>query len=375
MDYLLTGSTGLVGRHILFELLEKIILAETDGKIYLVVRPRDNQESRDRIIEILSADDSPEYILQYDIETLLKHIVIIPHHLNCENIPVEFDAIESDGMVVIHSAASTNLMHNETAADDVLVNNNVATKYIIQNISTGALKRFVFISTAYSCGFQRSSVTIPCDFGAIEKDDFRNPYEKNKSEIEEFLIDYCEQNQIDLQILRPSVVSGRLMDKPLYHTTKFDVFYGWAGFFYKMKRLFADKAFRVLVNSEGTLNVVPVDYVAKVICQAIDIEDIKYLNIVNPTPPLHIDLMSKIFEKVGVKQYEFVDDMPEDTSRLEKIYYSNAGKAFNPYVSLDDQVYDCSVLDEHFAGLDRYDVLDEFDNLIDYAIDREFVAS
>ena len=42
---------------------------------------------------------------------------------------------------------------------------------------------------------------------------------------------------IEWQILRPGIVSGRLMDSPLYFTSKFDVFYGWAKFFYNLSRI------------------------------------------------------------------------------------------------------------------------------------------
>lgn len=373
MQYLLTGSTGLIGRHILFELLKKIIDKREESSIWLIVRPKGSLSARQRIEEILSDTESPFYIQEYPLETLMSKINFIESHLNSAQLKSEIDKIESNDLIVIHNAASTNLMPGEAAEKDIQENNHQATINLLKSIPKTKIQRFSFVSTAFACGMQSGMGTIPHDYQKIKKSEFRNPYEKYKSETEDLLVQHCKNAGINLQILRPAVVCGRLIDAPFYCTTKFDVFYGWAKFFYKIKNKLGDQAVRIHVNNNSTLNIVPVDYVAKVICSAVHNKEISAMNIVNDASPTNKAIMSSMLESLGIKNYSFTENQPHDLNMVEKLYYGTAGKALGPYVTTDNQNFDTQELNEQFRDLSYSDVLSRFDKLIDYAITKRFV--
>ena len=54
---------------------------------------------------------------------------------------------------------------------------------------------------------------------------------------------------------------------PFYETPKFDVFYAWAIFLDKYAKKAKEK-FRIWIDKESGLNIVPVDFVAKAILLA-----------------------------------------------------------------------------------------------------------
>lgn len=373
MQYLLTGATGLIGRHILFELLKQFIDHKENSLVWLVVRPKGNKSAQQRIIEILQDPESPDYIREYSLETLMSKIKFIESHLNSSQLKNTINAMTGKNWVVIHNAASTNLMPGEEAEKDVQENNHRGTFNLLNSIPKENIKRFSFISTAFACGMQSGMGTIPHDYQKIEKANFRNPYEKCKSETEDLLTKHCVKEGIDLQILRPAVVCGRLIDAPIYCTTKFDVFYGWAKFFYKMKNKLGDKPIRIHVNPESTLNVVPVDYVAKVICNSVNKPEIKYMNIVNDAAPMNKDCVSSVLDTLGVDNYEITAELPNDMSMIEKLYYNTAGKALGPYLTTENQNFETQELTQQFKDLRYKDVLSNFDKLIDYAITKRFV--
>ncbi|MCG8697711.1 MAG: SDR family oxidoreductase, partial [Bacteroidales bacterium] len=364
MDYLITGATGLIGRHLLFELLAENARNNNQSIIHLIVRDKDGISGKERINRILADPESPDFIRTFKINDLKKQIQVHNVDITSSDLHHKLSVITSNSLTVIHVAASTNLMQGESAAADVYLNNNLATKNLLRSIPTYKIKSMVYISTAYSCGIQENSLNLEEDYNVLPKSDFRNPYEKNKAEIEDYLLTKCKQLDIALKILRPAVVCGRLIDSPLYCTTKFDVFYGWARFFYKMKRKFEDQKIRLMINPNGTLNIVPVDYVAKVICKALHMDHIKVLNITNYNPPLHKDYLPVMLKKIGINHYEFTDKTPTELSMPEEMYYKSAGKAFGPYLNDQNQQFDCSTLQTEFADIEFNNVLEEFDNLI-----------
>ncbi len=353
MDYLITGVTGLLGSHIFFELLEKIIRYNSSSKLFLLIRPFNNMTPIERGINIFAPENIPEFIKKYSINILKERFQIIPCHLNCKELFHIISNIDTKKLTVIHCAASTNLMTDKATEQELLLNNNLGTINLINNIDSKKLYKFIYISTAFVNRI---------------KNIYRNPYEETKSTMETYISSYCKKYNIHYQILRPSVICGRLIDFPLYITLKFDVFYGWAYFFYRYKM---DMPIRIHINLNETLNIVPVDYVAKIICKSIN-EDFTELNIINPNPPLHKEYFSVILNMLNVKEFEFVDKFPNNLNKFEKLYYRTVGKTFAPYITVDNQKYNSNLSHEIFNSIQYPDVLEHFSGLIKYAIDKEF---
>ncbi len=81
-DYLITGATGLIGSHFLFELLQEILTEKRTSKIFLLVRATDAEHGLARIIKMLESEKAPSYLMKFTHEELCKPLVIIPSELN-----------------------------------------------------------------------------------------------------------------------------------------------------------------------------------------------------------------------------------------------------------------------------------------------------
>ena len=131
---------------------------------------------------------------------------------------------------------------------------------------------------------------------AVDFDPARLASSSAKVEIE--VARCCERKGIPFQILRTSIICGRVMDAPLYYTPKFDVFYGWLKFFWQLKRAELHSPLRLCVHEAATMNVVPVDFVAKAIVKALR-SHVGQLNIVNPEIANTVAITRTALEHIG----------------------------------------------------------------------------
>lgn len=371
-NILLTGSTGVVGQHILFELLNHYETNRIDGKIHLIVRSTANQNSVERIESLLNHLFRPDYLKNYDTKQLMSHIVTYDTDLTSPNIASLLSCLKKeDDICVVHCAASTNLMSNEDAEKELKTSNYDATLNLLKTCLPFASK-FSFISTAFSCGFRKG--LIDEDYISYEQSRFRNPYERNKSLAEKEIARICKENQLSFQILRPSIVCGRLYDAPIYYTPKFDVFYGYTKFFYKvMETPYANVPLRIVADPERAVsNVISVDYVAKAIARAIYRDDIVQMNIANSkSVPLHFSLY-KMIEFNGFKNYSVVKEIPRDMNELEMAYYSKLGNISTPYLYDDTFEFDTRKVRELMADYAEPNIEEQTDRILQFAKDQKF---
>lgn len=367
---LLTGATGIVGSHILFEWLKKSFESDLDYKIYLVIRNADKQ-AKQRLLEVLENDSRPAFMERYTIKDCLKKITLISNDVS----QLDKQALsEYQFDTVIHCAGSTSLMHTVEAKEEVNYQNFSITKHLLEALPK-QVNRFIYISTAYSFGIQQQNVKE-----GIEKfnvDTFRNPYEESKYRSEVFVKEYCANNNITPQILRPSIICGRLLEVPFLETPKFDVFYAWAIF---LKR-YAEKSqetFRIWIDKKSGLNIVPVDFVAKAVLYACDNPQLEELNIVNPKQILHKNYVGDVLNLFKVDKFEYVDSRPENLNLFESLYYKTIGGVFENYVSIPDLKFDTEKI-QHFIDTLKLEanlgVHKNFINLIDFAVSKNFKES
>ncbi len=369
-NVLLTGCTGLVGSHLLFELLALYLKQKLDGSIYLLVRSTPIASGNERIIEMLKSSFAPDYIQKVEIEKLLQPLVIIESDILAPDLSSDLSSVDSKPLTVIHSAASCNLISTSTAKEEVDRVNIEGTQNLLNAVSALPLKKIVYVSTAFASGTQ--SNTIPNSFDQLTDRAFRNPYEKSKADTEEIIKNFCKKYDTPYFIARPSVVCGRLLDTPLYCVSKYDVFYGAAGFFYKMKRSMEHEEFRMFIHMMGTLNIVPVDFVAKVICECIPDTRVQELNIINSNPPKHNEYIPAMLAILGISGCKLIDYQPEALTRFEKLYYKTAGKAFEPYVTAVNQEYCVGSILPYFNKYPYPSIISQAEGLLEYAIERAF---
>jgi nucleoside-diphosphate-sugar epimerase len=377
---LLTGATGILGSHILYELLRSYLYGGEKGKITLIVRSKGQESARLRVRKILQNPYKPQALNIFTTDHLLQFIEIIDAELHELNESHLAGLDKKGGLYIIHSAAYTNLSVNDNVYDDLYHHNYKGTMHLLQWAS-GVARKFIFIGSAYSTGHREG--IIPDHYKQLTPDGkragpaslpWRNPYEKLKAETGYAIIRYCSAHDIKWQILRPTTICGRIMDAPLYYSPKYNVFYLFGRFFLKMaKPGNRNEVVRIVANPDSVLNVVPVDYIAKAITRVFGNDEIKELNLAysNSLPVDYI--VSYMIGHAGLKS-KIVDKIPEDLSILEKMYYKIVGPQFTEYIHTPWHKFDTAVLRQVMEDIPEVNMQKAFPKLYGYAVEQEFGA-
>src|ERR1700735_4635847 len=72
-NYILTGSTGILGSHMLYELMLLLHNNDYRGKIALLLRSRKNMSCQQRFDELFNSDVVPDYLLDIDVDRICKN--------------------------------------------------------------------------------------------------------------------------------------------------------------------------------------------------------------------------------------------------------------------------------------------------------------
>ncbi len=367
MNCLLTGATGIVGSHILFDWIRKALVEQTVNHIFVVIRGND-LSSEERLVSILTSESRPAFMNYFSLAACLEKITVISGDLMSLQ---EADLLNHPFDTVIHCAGSTNLLNTSESKNKVHTQNYLVTQHLLQNLPA-YVTRFLYISTAYSFGIQNKKVDD--HINSYQVTDFRNPYEKSKYECETYVVEACKTKGINAQILRPSIICGRLLDRPYFETPKFDVFYSWAIFLDKYAKQFKD-TFRIWIDKQSGLNIVPVDFVSKAVLHAFLNPEIKELNIVNPKQILHKDYVGCVLESFNINTYEYAEEKPENLSVFEQLYYKSIGGLFEKYISIPDLQFKPEQIMKLIEQLQldlTLGVHENFMNLIDFSVEKRF---
>jgi nucleoside-diphosphate-sugar epimerase len=370
MNCLLTGGGGIVGSHIIFEWIHKAIVEKTVNHLFVIIR--DNEKSAEqRLLDILQDASRPNFLNKFSLKECLEKVTLISSNLS----EIDKETLEKYNFdTIIHCAGSTSLLHTNDSKKIVHSQNYLITKHLLNELPKSII-RFIYISTAYSFGIQNDKVDDSIENYKISE--FRNPYEKSKYESEIYVKETCKKNNIDFQILRPSIICGRLIEQPLFETPKFDVFYSLAMFLDK----YADKSkekFRIWIDKNSGLNIVPVDFVAKAILYGFLNPQIKELNIVNPKQLLHKDYVDDYLNYFNINSYEFVTKKPKNLNSFEQLYYKTIGSIFEKYVSIPDLQFKADLILQFIEKSElKIDlgVHENFMNLIHFSVEKKFKKS
>lgn len=372
MKIILTGATGVLGSHIMYEILELFIKESIDGKLILISRSKKKRTALDRINDLLSSSYTPKFLKNIGLKKLDEYIEIIDSDLDLVQ-ETFLDKIE--GTYFIHSAGYVNLSTDEEHREKIFDENTKTTKIILNNFHH-LIKKMIYIGTAFSSG-ERSGI-VDNDFHNL---DFipkhRNAYENAKFHSENFVAQRCKALGLPFQILRPSVICGKMLGcENRYFISKYMVFYLLAKFFYfAAQRKTKQENVRFTINKKTGLNIIPVDYVAKVIVSVFRREDIQQLNIVSHNSLNLVKGLELIMAEVGYSNYTIVDNTPhfEYQNITEKLYYESIGKHLKPYLVSSDKEYDTVLLnsileipildDETFTQMIRYAKLNNFKDI------------
>ena len=206
MKIILTGATGVLGSHIMYEILENFITNNIEGKLFLITRNKGKVSAKERINELLSSNYTPKFLLENGIDKLNQYLEIIDTDLATVQ---DVFSKKIKGAYFIHSAGYVNLSTDEDQREKIFNENAAITKAIFKTFSP-FIKKFVYISTAFSSGARQG--LIDNDFHNLDFElKHRNAYENAKFHSEEFVIQQCKELNLPYQILRPSVIGGKML--------------------------------------------------------------------------------------------------------------------------------------------------------------------
>ncbi|NAS31870.1 NAD-dependent epimerase/dehydratase family protein [Flavobacteriaceae bacterium R38] len=365
MNIIMTGTTGTLGSNVLFELLQQ----EQVDQIFLLIRKKNGKSPEERLNAILNSGAAPESILkQKDI--LIKKVKVLD--ANAFFNPESFLKKEQNNFF-IHSAGYVNLSTHESQKEEIFKENLGFTKEIF-NTFYPYLSKFIYISTAFCIG--NIGGLINNDYHDSEiKPIYRNFYEESKHKAEQFLKQEGSKRDVAIQILRPSVLGGNIFEQSKFFISKFMVYYLLGKFFYKNP--ITKNAIRITANINAGLNIIPVDYAAKVISKVFHLKEINQLNIVHPKCTHLKSGISKILESVNFKSFTIVDSQQDNEEELanmnvlEKLYYNSIGVHLKPYLTSKPYEFETKLL-ELIYPMPNYDLDGYLEQTMKFAIAKNF---
>ncbi|MFA6533594.1 MAG: SDR family oxidoreductase [Patescibacteria group bacterium] len=212
------------------------------------------------------------------------------------------------------------------------------------------VQRFLYISTAYTCGART---------GRIFEDDplpteFNNSYERSKVQAEKILQDVIRDV---LTIVRPSIVVGAL--SPSWTRSTPSTFAAYYGFFKGFRRLkdwaqpdgiFKLRGLRIPGNAKAEINVIPVDDVSR-ICLALmlskDTMSGQVFHAAHPDGPTYEFLVRTSLRIMGILGGRIGVD-PGDDATAPEVIIRNAISPFLPYVSVKDRRIDMTKTKKYY---------------------------
>ena len=362
MILLLTGATGTLGSRILFSLLEE---RWTDiEQIYLPVRERKSKTPESRISKMLASNFAPDFIKKNRIAISSK-ITVVPGNKLLR--PVTFLG-NSKITHFIHSAGLVNLSTAPEAKEQIFEENLEFTKRIFETYK-GLMGKFIYISTAFSVGNVEG--LIPNDYLSKKPTSHRNHYEASKYATEKHVMQAGKDSAIPVQILRPSVLGGNIIDTPSFFISKYMVFYLFAKFFHRNT---SEDSIRITANAESGLNIIPTDYAARVIVAVFE-TNVEQLNIVHSKTTHITSGITKILESVDFKNFKLTKNMVSTAtgfeSKLEKFYYDTIGVHLTPYLTSKPCEWDTTTL-EAILPMPSYNLQDYLGDTIQFAKTQGF---
>lgn len=245
MPVLLTGATGFVGQHLLWDQLQHG--ADRDP-VYCLIRATDEQQAAARLTAILDGPGAPTLTAaQRDRCRVVWGDITEPGLTFSSG---KRDSLPSDVNRIIHCAATVKFNQPLATARGINVDGtNNMLRYAQRLQRNGALQRFDYIGTTFVAGTTRGTVS---EDELAQPPGFHNTYERTKWEAEALLRQ--RQSDLPITIFRPSIVVG---DSQSGYTANYRVLYT------PLKLLAQGVALFAPADPRGQLDVVPIDYVVR----------------------------------------------------------------------------------------------------------------
>lgn len=251
---LITGTTGFLGRYLLFDCLRR------REKVAVLVRNRRGFSAADRIDQIIS---------EWEVRTgvIVPRPVVLAGDLLVDGLDLsDVDRVwfQSNVSSVIHSAAS--VCFQETSRGEPVNSNVHGTHRLLELCQHSHVREFHYVSTAYSCGRVDRSRPVLEEMHS-EAGPFGNIYEESKCRAEHLV--QTAAGAFTRTLFRPSIVIG---ESTSGYTSSYNTIYSplrLAWMIYK-ESIQAPPTRDDLLDGLGldgdeARNIVPVDWVCEMI--------------------------------------------------------------------------------------------------------------
>jgi len=242
MTVLLTGATGFLGRHILWDLLRR----DSQTEAHCLMRPSRRASPERRLEQLLGPAGGR---LAPDQRARCHAAVgdVTDEGLFAE--PAVGARLTDEVDRIIHCAATVSFDAPLPEARGINVEGTRNVLRFAEAVQArGHLRRVDHFSTAYVAG--RAQGVVRDD--QLVPTTFNNSYEQTKWESEQLVRDF--QQGLPISIFRPSIIVG---DSRTGRTTNFRVLY------WPLKVLSTGLAWVVPLDAKGIVDLVPIDYVVE----------------------------------------------------------------------------------------------------------------
>jgi nucleoside-diphosphate-sugar epimerase len=395
--YAMTGATGLVGSNLVLEILKANINALDSTRI-LVVGRGGSSGIHHRVAAQIRKTGWQYLMPRYDDELVQRACAVLE--------PIEFDITGESAVLgaaatelmsnttidqFYHVAALTDLRHQSHVEERLRKTNVTGTRNVLKLVTAtpGRVKQFAFVSSAYVCG--KTVGRIAPDYTNAEQE-FRNPYERTKLESEVLARRSCREHGIACKIFRPSTIGGRLMEPPIGHVTKCDVYLGWLYFFLRLKSKMLNTTaweqicttpvnipIRIHGNVNVGLNIVAADVCAKAMYRIMEQDgESRSYHLVSERDMGVEAVLTHMLNAANVTGWSIVSKRPDSAlTSHERIYYGSVGDIYTPYIIHDRNMeFDCrqtlAAWNGSGAPMVSVDSIATFGKLVQYGIDKKF---
>ena len=215
MRVAITGATGVVGRHLLFEFMKQHADRLANLEVLILGPHGDGAPLQRRMEEIVLKDGAP-YVLGQGRGTA-RLADFCRARMQCINLDLDRRDLALSardlGLLragaidcVLHCAALTDLRNTPAVAAAARRTNLVGTRRLLALVARLRVREFCYVGSAYCCG--RAAGTVAPDH-ANGDDQFRNPYERTKLQGELAVRQAARRTGLRCRYFRPSVVCGR----------------------------------------------------------------------------------------------------------------------------------------------------------------------
>ncbi|KAB7706153.1 SDR family NAD(P)-dependent oxidoreductase [Bacillus aerolatus] len=310
MNIFITGATGFLGTNLVKKLIEE------GHHIYVLMR---NQIKFNKLLDQLDSRH-------------INHVHAVEGELTTENLGLKAPVLQrliGNIDVFCHSAAM--LSFDENDREKSFCVNVQGTKHVLDLAELVGAKTFIHVSTAYTLGSRKVGTETLYPL----QSSFTNSYEESKCHAEHLVMTY--KDKFDVMVMRPSIIIGDSM------TGKADTTFGLYSILRtiellkkKLERNVSSvrPSYRLLMDKDTVSNLVPVNYVVKVITRAMNYGNKnKIYNIVNTAPLTNSMLVEAVKEAFDFDQIEMIPYEDRGLLTLEEQKMNEPLDVFKDYLN------------------------------------------